>query len=174
MAVVLPKDVQKRIKTTIYRKADEFGYATAGRVENGRFMNELMEDPEVGGVLKEYMEKGKIRTYIKDGVLNSYTKAKKKEALTATTPEGVVKRLFKESADIIQTCSGKQAGLYVLRATNGNIFVVSSGTVLKWETALRKALEIIASEPGLSEKRSPKIGLKLADTSNSLTDAVKT
>lgn len=163
---------QKRIKKAIYKKADEFGYMTSGRIESGRFMDELVEDPEIGGVLKEYMSKERIRTYIKDGVLNAYTKAKNKKALSGVTPENTVKRLFNDSAAVIQKCSGKNSGVFVLRSEDGKLFVVSGGTALKWETALRKALEIIAREPGLIvENQPPYICLQLSEASQALTDA---
>lgn len=76
---------------------------------------------------------------------------------------------------VIQKGKGKQNGLFVLRAESGHIYVVSGGTVLKWETALRKALEIIANEPNLTiEGKAPSICLKLSLTGQSLTEADKT
>jgi hypothetical protein len=62
----------------------------------------------------------------------------------------------------------------VSRSDDGRIFVVSGGTVLKWETALRKALELIAREAGLSVGgKTPEICLHLVATNNSLTTADK-
>ena len=52
--------------------------------------------------------------------------------------------------------------------------MVSSGTVLKWETALRKALEIIASKPTLTVNgKSPFVCLKLSTPTQALTEADK-
>ena len=54
------------------------------------------------------------------------------------------------------------------------IFGVSGGTVLKWETALRKALDIIAQKPTLIiDGKTPAICISLVDTNNSLTEADK-
>ena len=39
----LPKDKEKLIKKRVFAKADEVGYARSGRVENGRFMDELVD-----------------------------------------------------------------------------------------------------------------------------------
>ena len=86
MPKTLPADKQRRIKKLIFSRADQFGYATSGRIENGRFLDQLVNDPEIGGVLKEYMEKERVRTYIKDGVLNAYTKQLTRNALTQSTP----------------------------------------------------------------------------------------
>ena len=146
-----------------------------GRIESGRFLDMLVDDPDVGKIIIEYMPKERVRTYIKDGVLNSYTKAATKKALAASTPENVIKTTYNELAAVIQEGKGKQSGLFVLRAESGHIYVVSGGTVLKWETALRKALEIIANEPNLTiDGKAPSICLKLSLTGQSLTEADKT
>lgn len=175
MANSLPKPVQAKIRKVVYKKADDFGYMECGRIESGRFLDMLVDDDEVGKVIIEYMPKERVRTYIKDGVLNAYTKAATKKALAASTPENVIKNVFNETASVIQKGKGKQSGLSVLRAESGNIYVVSGGTVLKWETALRKALEIIANEPNLTiNGKAPSICLKLSLTGQSLTEADKT
>lgn len=172
---VLTKETEKRVKKAIYKKADEFGYLTSGRVESGQFMDSLVAAPDIGGVLKEYMPKENIRTYIKDGVLNAYTKAKKNILLDAMAPEAVIQKVYVKTAVIIQSCSGKNAGVFVLRDDDGRIYVISSGTVQKWETALRKALDIIAREPGLTiNEITPDICLRLAEVGQSLTESEKT
>lgn len=174
MASALPKNVQAKIKRVVFKKADEFGYIECGRIESGRFLDTLVDDPEVGRILIEYMPKERVRTYIKDGVLNAYTKSFTKKALAASTPEKTIYDLYGDIAAIIQECKGKQSGLYVLRSEDGKIYVVSGGTVLKWETALRKALEIIANEPTLIvDNTAPAICLKLSLTGQSLTEADK-
>jgi hypothetical protein len=85
-----------------------------------------------------------------------------------------VRQLFETDTTIIQKqkCNGKIVS--VCRSSVGEIYVVSEGTVLKWETALRKALEIIAREPGLTvDNVTPTICLQLADVSASITDGDK-
>ena len=166
----LPKDKEKLIKKRVFAKADEVGYARSGRVENGRFMDELVEDPEIGGILKEYMDKERIRTYIKDSVLNRYAKDLNKATLSCKTPKQLIQDTYDENADIIQ----KTGNISVLRSTGGAIYVVSAGTVLKWETALKKALELIAKEPNLIQNGvPPKICLHLAASSSMLADSDK-
>lgn len=166
----LPRDKEKLIKKRVFAKADEVGYARSGRVENGRFMDELVEDPEIGGVLKEYMDKERIRTYIKDSVLNRYAKDLNKATLSCKTPEQLIQDTYGEDADEIQ----KKGNISVLRSSEGTIYVVSTGTVLKWETALKKALELIAKEPTLIQNGiAPKICLHLAVSSSTLADSDK-
>ena len=74
MANRLPPQVRTKITKLVYEKADEFGYMECDRVQNSQFMDILVEDREVGGVLQQYMQKERVRTYIKDTILNRYTK----------------------------------------------------------------------------------------------------
>lgn len=174
MAKTLPANKKSKVRKTIFDKADAFGYASRGRNDNGHFMDELVDDPEVGGVLKEYMSKEKIRTYIKDGVLNAYTKERTKRILAEKSAPDTVLQLYGETCSVIQQCKGKDRGVSVCRSEDGRIYVISEGTILKWETALRKALELIAREPTLViEGRTPSICLHLAVANEDITDGEK-
>ena len=74
----------------------------------------------------------------------------------------------------IQKVKGSAYDCHVLRSETGNIYIVSEGTFLKWETALRKGLEIIAIKPNLTiQGRVPKLCLKLSLVGQSLTAADK-
>lgn len=172
--MALPKNIQSQVKQAVFREASSFGYGECGRIESGQFIDTLVDTPEVGGVLISYMEKEKVRTYIKDGILNAYTKKLTKEALSASTPEETISKVYGETARIIQRGTGKKSGLFVLRSESGTIYVLSGGTVLKWETALRKALDIISNEPKLTINGTlPSICLKLSLSGQALTDADK-
>lgn len=174
MGSVLSKAVRDKIKETVFKKADEFGYMQCDRPQSGRFMNDLIDDPEVGRVLIEYMPKESVRTYIKDGILNAYTKAVNKKALAASTPEQTIKDVYHETASVIYEGKNKQSGLFVLRSKTGVIYVVSGGTVLKWETALRKALDVIAMFPRFTVGgQPPHICLKLSSGTGTITEADK-
>ncbi len=174
MTNALPKKVQERIKKAVFEKADDYGYMNCGRVESGKFIDMLVEDSEVGQILIEYLPKERIRTYIKDGVLNAYTKKLTKKALTKISPEETIYDIYGENASIIQEGKGKQSGLYILRDQKGTIYVLSGGTVLKWETALRKALEVIANERKLTiDGKVPYVCLKLSMEGQALTEAAK-
>ena len=174
MSIVLPKKKATLVKTRVYTKADEFGYSTRSRPENNQFLDSLVEDAEIGGVVCEYLPKEKVRTYIKDGVLNAYAKRFTKNALDEVSPTYTLQQIYGVASSVIQQCTGKDARLSVSRSEDGRIFIVSGGTVLKWETALRKALELIARESGLTiDKKTPAICLHLVPTTNSLTVADK-
>ena len=174
MAILLPKKKATLVKTRVYAKADEFAYSTRSRPENNLFLDSLVDDAEIGGVVHEYLPKEKVRTYIKDGILNAYAKRFTKNALDEVSPTDTIQQIYGVSSSVIQQCTGKNARVSVSRSEDGRIFVVSGGTVLKWETALRKALELIARESGLTiDKKTPAICLHLVSTNNSLTVADK-
>jgi hypothetical protein len=150
MSVNLPSDVQLKVKQAVYREADEFAYMHKGRVENGVFMSNLVKNPEVGGVLAQYMGKAAIKTYIKDGVLNRYTKDKK-EMVLPSKPAALlpmIKKLYRQEAIPIEAANP----VFLFRLGNNDLLLVAQGTLLKWETALRKALEYIEKAPGLPPK----------------------
>lgn len=170
MSIKLPKKIQKDIRNRVCARADECGYMTNGRQRNSSFMDSLTEDPKIGGILKNYMQKENVRTYIKDAVLNRYTKDRINESLDAVTPEALINRSYGCNASVIQQSSR----VAVLRAPEGQIFITSGGTMAKWETALRKALEIIAKEPKLIvEDKNPKICLEISELTMQSTDADK-
>lgn len=150
MAKVLPPDVQLNVKQAVYRKADDFGYMHKSRIDSGVFMENLIKDREVGGVLAQYMGKGAIKTYIKDAILNRYMKDKK-EMVLPSKPAGLlpmVKKLYNQEAIPIHSANS----VFLFRLGNNDVLLVAQGTLLKWETALRKALEYIEKAPGLPPK----------------------
>jgi hypothetical protein len=72
----VPDDIRD-VFEAVYKKADDHKYIAKGRPENSLFMNQLVADPAIGGKLGEHMAKSKVKTYIKDTILNRYAKEKK-------------------------------------------------------------------------------------------------
>lgn len=174
MANRLPPKIRAKVIQIVYKKADEFGYMECDRVKNGQFMDILVEDHDIGGILRQYMPKERVRTYIKDTILNRYTKDATNKTLSSKTPEQTIQEEYGESSAVIQKIKGSAYDCHVLRSEAGNIYIVSEGTFLKWETALRKGLEVIANEPNLTIKgKVPSLCLKLSLAGQSLTDADK-
>ena len=171
MANKLPKNIAEQLRTKIYERADEFGYANRSRPENSRFMDDLLDDPEIGGVLKTYYQRERIRTYIKDAVLNAYMKARNWALLDTQDISAVLQKVFCIESEEIQKLSNDTI---LHRAKNGEFIVVSRGTYIKWETALRKALVAIGkSQLLLNNADSTKICLLLAVKNGEATEADK-
>lgn len=139
MTQKLPNKKRNQIETLIYARADEMNYRTLSRPESSLFLDSLVEDSAVGGVLREYYPKEKVRTYIKDGILNAYMKRFTKCALNGVSPTDTIQRIYGVPSFVIQQCTGKDSRVSVSRSDDGRIFVISGGTVLKWETAAEES-----------------------------------
>lgn len=129
----VPDDIRD-VFEAVYKKADAHKYIAKGRPENSVFMNQLVADPTIGGKLNEHMAKSKVKTYIKDTILNRYAKEKK------SLPEDI--------NEILETCYKApihEAGKYIKkdhlsfhRASDDTFIIAGRINYLKWETAIRK------------------------------------
>ena len=138
-----PADIALAVKVAAFRLADEFGYLNRPRTENAQFMLELTANVEVGGILRAYMPEQEIRTYIKDAVLNRYSKQMTRASRPSDVP-GLIRVKFGFSCMSVES---DRQGDVELFGSGRNYVVVTFGTYLKWETALRKALLYLPGKP---------------------------
>ena len=136
--VKLPKNVRDEVRTQIYRRADAHNYMERTRSENSVFMDNLIADPLVGKRLEEFIEREKVRIYIKDGVLNQYAKEKQRSLFVAD-PTDIIKKMFSVETAIMK----EDTGISLCVSSQHRQFVVCRGTTIKWETAVRKAIEFV-------------------------------
>ena len=145
MSNILPRDVSKAVKEKIYLAADEAKYISMSKPESGAFMDGLVKRTDIGGIISQHVAKAEVRTYIKDGVLNAYSKAHVKKSKPKNISK-VIQQQYNFQAELVETCD--QVEIYVSsKGTAIHYIVVSYGTFLKWETALRKALLCVAEKP---------------------------
>lgn len=145
MSKKVPDDVAKEIKESVFREADRVNYLARSRTYNGTFLAQLVSMSNVGGRLCQYMKKAEVRTYIKDAILNRYSKDKTMEE----RPENLEQIIFEKigfDSNYVEEEPRNQITLFK-SPENSCYVVVADGTVLKWETALRKALLFVASKP---------------------------
>lgn len=150
MAIKLPSHVSKEIKKLVFAKADEYCYCSRSRNENGAFLDSLVSDPTIGGVLKQYISDDAVRTYIKDGVLNAYSKAVVRKKLNQVSFKSVIQDLYHVEVSEI----GKIDQTSLFRSEENEFFLIHTGTYLKWETALRKLLECVATNDNITTDAS--------------------
>lgn len=157
MARTLPEDVREVIRQLVYELADQANYLAQGRIENGQFMNQLVNDPQVGGVLREYMPAGEVKTYIKDAVLNRYAKEKRADAQDGYSTEALIAESFGASVQIEE-----KGRVTLCKSTErmASYCVVGNGTSDKWETALRHALIYVTNLPEDTQKQDIRIALR--------------
>lgn len=166
-----PASVATAIKDIVYAEADRFCYLARDRVKNGQFLDRLVEHPQVGKVLENHIPKAEVRTYIKDAILNRYSKDKTAEAAPLNQDE-IISNLLGEDFRLIETHAS--SGVSLFRSASGTRYAVAArGTYLKWETALRKALLYIPEKPFANGSNSIEIILFLYAQSRPISDAEK-
>jgi len=150
MGKKVPKGVAKEIKETVFREADQINYLAQARNNNGMFFDQLVSMPEVGGRLSGFMPKSEIRTYIKDSILNRYSKNKaQEERPNSDDLILIIKQLLEIDAHFVE-CKSK---VTLFKSPINNCFIViADGALLKWETALRKALLYLTAKPFFDQK----------------------
>lgn len=168
----MPEHVKVLIRQHVYAMADEENYLDSNRTDNAALLERMCNDREIGGVLRQYLSREKIRTYIKDAVLNRYAK-ERKASLRPTFGQcaDFCARRFSVSDFNLVATEGKD--LVLFKSVAAPLYaVVVYGTCLKWETALRKALLFVASKPfGAKPQNTVKIVLSLCQRGTSLTPA---
>lgn len=143
MSVKMPREVITELRALIYQRLDAVNYLAQGRVENGRFMEQLARDPLIGGRIAQYTGKEKVKTYIKDAVINRYAKERTRPPSDLSLAvAGVV------GEKVSKIDEGGEKGISIYRGDGGVLVVVSCGRLLKWETALRKLLEYLGRNRG--------------------------
>lgn len=150
MAQSVPKTIVAKVRKQIFAILDERHYLSQSRKENGELMQELVSAPEIGGVLGEYIPKSAIKTYIKDAIINAYSKQENAKLFSI---EAIEQRLSTKEGKTVLCVDGKSGDkVFLFRTENGDLIVASIGTIAKWETALRKALEYIDRAKNLPPK----------------------
>lgn len=154
----LPEHISKEIKERVFLEADRTNYLARNTSDNNLFINNLVTMPEVGGRLSQYISKTKVRTYIKDGILHRYSEQKAKKNRPVEL-EPIIKELTQINSSFIEL--DKKSQISVFKSINENYFIiVADGTMLKWETALRKSLLYITAKP-LGNQKDVKIRIIL-------------
>lgn len=168
-------DVRTEIRNFVEEKAKAARYGTLNRTESGKFIDELTRDPFIAGKLKEFLSKDKIRTYIKDSILNRYTKHLNEIPRDVSE---ILKKHYGNTYTEVQFDKSNRISIHrsTLEETDNQItyLVVSRGTFLKWETTLRKAVQLITTSPLLNSATvHVKIMIVVMVNANSVTQADK-
>lgn len=143
MANILPARVSKEIKKIVNMEADQQRYSSMSRTESGAFMDGLVKREDVGGVIAQYVPQAEVRTYIKDGILNAYSKAYARKSRPSDLAS-VICAVYNVESTFIE----KRGDVEIYAASfdgTRKYFLIAYGTFIKWETALRKLLLCLAS-----------------------------
>lgn len=170
--VKLPPNISAELKKRVFKLCDEFDYCARSRTDSAKFMNELATNPEVGGIISNFTTPEKVRTYIKDALLNAYSKKHVRDKEKSIDIKKALSKVYKKRLRSIS----KRGKLSVWQGEDdsASIYIVHSGTLMKWETALRKALEYVAATEHIRKMDfQVKICLLLVVQTDELTDGDK-
>lgn len=147
MATTIPKDKLKLIRQRTFEELDRANYSKSSRPDNTTLIENMLQNPEIGGIIGQYYSKERIRTYIKDSLLNLYAKRQKKSQ--RPTQDMLMKFCAqKYLVGNFATVPSGDKEVQLLKAAQSPIYVlIVEGTLLKWESALRKGLLYAAAHP---------------------------
>ena len=154
----IPRDTANDLKERVFNKADEVGYLSLSRTDSQDFMDQLVAAPDIGQVIAQFRKKERVRTYIKDAILNRYSKDKARDARPDNLAP-IIKRQFGFPVVVIEEAED----IVLYRSSDGSLsqyVLVANGSYIKWETALKKALLYLPDKP-FSQNNDTAVGVML-------------
>ncbi|SHJ18920.1 hypothetical protein [Wenxinia saemankumensis] len=70
----VPASIRREIKERLWAEADRLNWSALSAADKSRYYSMWTETETVGGKLGQYMDPRKVRVYIKDTLLKSYTR----------------------------------------------------------------------------------------------------
>ena len=70
----LPPQVREELQLKLYGVADSIGWVNLSAAAKAKHYEDWTRDSDIGGVLARYMDRGKVRVYLKDTLLKDYTR----------------------------------------------------------------------------------------------------
>ncbi len=135
----LPPQVREELQIKLYAIADSIGWANLSAVAKAKHYEDWTRNSDIGGVLARYMDKGKVRVYLKDTLLKDYTRktlsddSRPLRVLGITDSPAVGERFIKPHG---------------LRLVDGR--VVAWGRADDWKLILMAIYERTRAQPGSS------------------------
>ena len=68
----IPDHVRETLRSVLWARADEIGWADLSPAAKSQYYENWTSDPQIGGILSHYVDKGHVRVYIKDTLLKDY------------------------------------------------------------------------------------------------------
>ena len=76
MTVRIPAPIRKGLRQKLWTVADGLDWPRLDWYEKSAKYEEWTRDPEVGGLLANYMDQRQIRVYIKDTIMKGYVRSR--------------------------------------------------------------------------------------------------
>lgn len=76
----VPKKVREAVRARVWKAADDAMWDSITNADKASHYDHWTDDPQVGGVLGRYIDKGQVRVYVKDTLLKDYAQEKLADA----------------------------------------------------------------------------------------------
>lgn len=70
----VPDTLRQKLRSQVWCVADKIGWMDLSPGDKTTYYENWTSDPEIGGVLSRYIDKGHVRVYLKDTVLKEYVR----------------------------------------------------------------------------------------------------
>lgn len=72
--MIIPDSARTRLFETVWGEADRIDWIRLNTNEKRKYYETWTRDESIGGLLRRYLDAGKVRVYLKDTVLKEYTR----------------------------------------------------------------------------------------------------
>jgi hypothetical protein len=90
----VPSTIRLEIKEALWAEADRLGWAELSATDKSRYYSIWTETETIGGRLSHYMDPRKVRVYLKDTLLKSYTRETSANPALALRVLGIDKNII--------------------------------------------------------------------------------
>ncbi|MBV9924483.1 MAG: hypothetical protein JOZ96_05525 [Acidobacteria bacterium] len=171
MSIKIPPEVRNQIIGHVDELADRHKYLQKGKNANAVFIDALVADPHVGRRLREFMPEERVKSYVKDALLNKY--AKRRKGLLRDLG-GVISADFGKCFEVGYD---KERGVSLHRSEANTFIAAARTTYVKWETGLKKLLLYVAGLPdktrGNGKGDGPRLLLVIHEHGNPVNESDK-
>ncbi len=74
--MTVPREMKHQVRERLWHLADEVGWFSLSPPNKATLYEQWTRADEIGGVLERFMDRGKVRVYLKDTLLKDYTRAR--------------------------------------------------------------------------------------------------
>lgn len=70
----VPVEIRLRLRTQLWEVADQVRWMNLSSSQKSRYYEDWTRDQEIGGLLARFIDRGKVRLYLKDTLLKGYAR----------------------------------------------------------------------------------------------------
>jgi len=137
--VRIHENIRSGLRERLWLLADELNWSQLNWYEKSNYYETWTLDPEVGGLLANYMDQRRIRVYVKDTIMKGYVRSRQADPRTPLEALGI--ELDAESVATYERPHGR-------RLADGRVIVW--GNAEDWKLVLTAVHERSYDAPGAS------------------------